>query len=262
MADPFPQVAGQGAERLRGAGVPVEMGLCEAEARRLNAPYLKLLATARPYVHAKWAMSLDGKIATRTGDSKWISNETSRRKAHELRGRMDAIIVGIGTALADDPLLTARPPGPRTACRVVLDTKGRLPLGGQLARTARQMPTLIVTGERAPEEAVKRLTDAGCEVLRLSEAETGRIDVNALLARLGERRRTNVMVEGGGQILGAFRDANAIDEVHVFIAPVLLGGDRSAMAGAGAERVAAGMRFTETRIEQLDDDLYVHGYFK
>src|SRR5262249_38708583 len=136
MLDPFPPVSGQGVARLRAVGVTVEVGLGEAEARRLNAPYLKLLATGRPYVHAKWAMTLDGKICTRTGDSKWISGEASRRRVHELRGRMDAILVGIGTALADDPLLTARPPGPRIATRIVLDSRGRLPASAQLVRTA------------------------------------------------------------------------------------------------------------------------------
>src|SRR6185369_17263835 len=132
LEDPFPAVAGQGARTLRAAGITVDFGVCAAEARRQNAPYLKLLATGRPYVHAKWAMTLDGKIATATGDSKWISNEASRRRVHELRGRMDAIIVGIGTALADDPLLTARPPGPRIPARVVLDSHARLPLTAQL----------------------------------------------------------------------------------------------------------------------------------
>src|SRR5437764_12544149 len=117
MSDPFPQVAGRGAELLRQAGLAVEVGPCEAEARRLNAPYLKLLARGRPYVHAKWAMTLDGKIATRSGDSKWISNRASRQVVHDLRGRVDGIVVGAGTALADDPQLTARPPGPRTAVR-------------------------------------------------------------------------------------------------------------------------------------------------
>src|SRR5438876_5484673 len=134
MPDPFPQVAGRGADLLRTAGVHVEFGVGKAEARRLNAPYLKLLATGRPYVHAKWAMTLDGKIATRSGNSKWISGEASRRRVHELRGRMDAIVVGIGTALADDPLLTARPPGPQTPLRVVLDSRGRTPLTSKLAQ--------------------------------------------------------------------------------------------------------------------------------
>src|SRR5438067_6355121 len=119
MRDPFPQVAGKGAEQLRAANIVVEFGVGEGAARRLNAPYLKLLATGQPYVHLKWAMTLDGKIATRTGHSKWISGPASRQHAHALRGRMDAIVVGIGTALADDPLLTVRPPGPRTPTRVI-----------------------------------------------------------------------------------------------------------------------------------------------
>src|SRR5262249_62385521 len=127
LADPFPQVAGRGAALLRAAGVAVELGVGEAEAREQNAPYLKLLATGRPFVHAKWAMTLDGKIATRSGDSKWISNEASRRRVHELRGLVDAIVVGRGTVVADDPLLTARPAGLRVATRVVLSASGELP---------------------------------------------------------------------------------------------------------------------------------------
>src|SRR6185295_3059507 len=132
---PFPKVAGRGAQLLDDAGVPIEFGLGAEQARRQNAPYRTLLAKERPHVHGKWAMSLDGKIATRSGDSKWISNEASRRIVHELRGRMDGILVGIGTALADDPLLTARPAGPRLANRVVLDRHARLPATSQLVRT-------------------------------------------------------------------------------------------------------------------------------
>src|SRR5262245_3997728 len=182
MRDPFPEVAGQGAARLQAAGVAVELGQGEPDARRLNAPYLKLLASGRPYVHAKWAMTLDGKIATRTGDSKWISNEASRRHVHELRGRMDAIVVGIGTVLADDPLLTARPPGPRTPARVVLDRRGRTPLTSNLARTARETPTWVVTsGEPSPD-----LSTLGCEVLGFRE-------VTALLDEMGRRRMTNIL---------------------------------------------------------------------
>src|SRR6202035_228409 len=152
LEDPFPQVAGQGAALLRAAGIPLDLVICAAEARRQNAPYLKLLSTGRPYVHAKWAMTLDGKIATRSGDSKWISNEASRRRVHSLRGRMDAILVGVGTALADDPLLTARPPGPRTAIRIVLDSQCRLPPTSALARTACEVPVLIAATTEAPAE--------------------------------------------------------------------------------------------------------------
>jgi len=162
MYDPFPQVAGHGADLLRAAGVVVEVGLGEAEARRLNAPYLKLLATGRPYVHAKWAMTLDGKIATRTGDSKWISNEASRHRVHALRGRMDAILVGIGTALADDPQLTARPPGPRTPARIVLDSHGRLPPTSLLAQTARTTPVLVVTAGGPEQGRAQELRGLVC----------------------------------------------------------------------------------------------------
>jgi diaminohydroxyphosphoribosylaminopyrimidine deaminase/5-amino-6-(5-phosphoribosylamino)uracil reductase len=239
MSDPFPQIAGRGAELLRRAGITVEIGVCEAEARRLNAPYLKLLATGRPYVHAKWAMTLDGKLATRTGDSKWISNEASRRRVHELRGRMDAIVVGIGTVLADDPLLTARPPGPRTPVRVVLDHHGRTPATSKLARTARETPTWIVTaGEPAPH-----LESLGCEVHPLA-------DVGALLDEMGRRRMTNILVEGGAGVLCSFIDAQQIDEVHVFIAPRLVG---------EAEKIAGALTLPPLRVEMIDGDVYLHG---
>jgi diaminohydroxyphosphoribosylaminopyrimidine deaminase/5-amino-6-(5-phosphoribosylamino)uracil reductase len=256
MTDPFPQVAGQGAELLRAAGVEVVIGPGEAEARRLNAPYRKLLATGRPYVHAKWAMTLDGKIATRTGDSKWISNEASRRRVHQLRGRMDAIIVGIGTALADDPLLTARPPGPRRATRIVLDSRARLPADGQLARTALHTPVLVVAASGTAGPHVEALDALGCQVIALPETG-GRPSVVALLDELGRRRMTNVLVEGGSSVLGSFLDAGAVDEVHVFLAPRLAGGAEalSPIGGRGVERIAETLTLAEWRVEQLEGDV-------
>ncbi len=261
LEDPFPQVAGQGAARLRAAGVTVEFGLAAAEARRQNAPYLTLLGHGRPYVHAKWAMTLDGKIATRSGDSKWISSEASRRRVHELRGQMDGIIVGIGTALADDPLLTARPPGPRVACRVVLDSQARLPLEAQLVRTARSVPTLIAT-TAVEDSLLAPLRAEGCEVLRLPADEAGCPDVPALLEEFGRRRWTNVLVEGGGEALGSFLDARRIDEVHVYIAPRLVGGREAkmAVAGHGCERIADALALAECRVVTIDGDVYVHGW--
>jgi diaminohydroxyphosphoribosylaminopyrimidine deaminase/5-amino-6-(5-phosphoribosylamino)uracil reductase len=251
MSDPFPQVAGQGAELLRQAGITVAIGVCEAEARRLNAPYLKLIAKGRPYVHAKWAMTLDGKIATRSGDSKWISNKASRHWVHELRGRMDAIVVGIGTVLADDPMLTARPPGPRTPVRVVLDHAGRTPHKSQLVRTARETPTWIVT---AGEPALQ-LRALGCEVHSV-------MDVGWLLNEMGNRRMTNILVEGGAGVLGSFLDAREIDEVHVFIAPRLAGGveAKTPIAGHGVEKIAEALTLAEWRAEMIGGDVYLHGW--
>jgi len=251
ISDPFPQVAGQGAELLHQAGIAVDFGVCETEARRLNAPYLKLLAKGRPYVHAKWAMTLDGKIATRTGDSKWISTEASRLRVHALRGRMDAIVVGIGTVLADDPLLTVRPPGQRTPVRVVLDHRGRTPPTSQLAKTARQTPTWIVTaGEPAPQ-----LAALGCEILTYP-------DLAALLDEMGRRRMTNVLVEGGSGVLGSFFDAGEIDEVHAFVAPRLVGGTqgRTPIGGRGVENIAAGLPLVAWSVEIIDGDVYLHGW--
>ena len=261
MADPFPQVAGRGAALLRAAGVAVEVGLCEPEARRLNAPYLKLLATGLPYVHLKWAMTLDGKIATRTGDSKWVSNVASRRRVHELRGRVDAVVVGLGTALADDPELTARPPGPRTATRVVLDDRGALPVTSLLVVTARDVPTLVATTAAAPAGWAAQLREAGCEVLPLPAPE-GMPDVRALLAELGRRRFTNFLVEGGGQVHGSFLDAGAVDEVHVFMAPRVAGGGdaRTPVAGRGAERIAEALALPHSTVELLDGDVYFRGW--
>jgi diaminohydroxyphosphoribosylaminopyrimidine deaminase/5-amino-6-(5-phosphoribosylamino)uracil reductase len=260
MADPFPLVAGKGLEQLQSARLVVQVGLLEAEARRLNSAWLKLLATGRPWVHAKWAMTLDGKIATRTGDSKWISNESSRRIVHELRGRMDAIIVGVGTALVDDPQLTARPPGPRVATRIVLDSLGRLPLAGYLVRTARETPTLIAASGRISEESARRLKESGCEVLVLPE-KAGVPDVGALLDELGRRRMTNVLVEGGGGVLGSFLDAAAIDEVHVFIAPKLAGGRGAVtpVGGLGAEAIRHALTLVEMSAVDVAGDVYVHG---
>jgi diaminohydroxyphosphoribosylaminopyrimidine deaminase/5-amino-6-(5-phosphoribosylamino)uracil reductase len=261
MPDPFPAVACKGAELLRQAGVTVEFGVGEAEARRLNAPYLVLLATGRPWVHAKWAMTLDGKLATRSGDSRWISNEASRCRVHDLRGRMDAIIAGIGTVLADNPQLTARPPGPRIATRIILDSQGRINDDAILVQTARLTPTIIAATERLSQPKRAELQAHGCEVLILPD-DRGRVSVDALLAELGRRRFTNVLVEGGSGVFGAFLDAAAIDEFHVFIAPRLVGGAMatSAIGGDGVQIMTGALQLSEWTYEGIDGDLYVHGW--
>jgi diaminohydroxyphosphoribosylaminopyrimidine deaminase / 5-amino-6-(5-phosphoribosylamino)uracil reductase len=254
--DPFPQVQGGGIAELRAAGCDVEVGLLAAEARRLNAPYLKLVETGRPWIIAKWAMTLDGKIASRTGESRWISNPQSRQLVHALRGRVDAIMVGRETALRDDPLLTARPPGVRTAVRVILDTHASLGGESQLVRTARETPVLVAAGEASAMADRQRLTDAGCEVF-ICPGETPTARLDALLLELGRRRLTNVLVEGGGRLLGSLLDARQIDEVRVFIAPKLLGGAaaRAPIAGDGIAAISAALRLESPEVQLVDGDL-------
>ncbi|MBN9118575.1 MAG: bifunctional diaminohydroxyphosphoribosylaminopyrimidine deaminase/5-amino-6-(5-phosphoribosylamino)uracil reductase RibD [Planctomycetes bacterium] len=270
MADPFPRVAGGGLAVLRAAGVEVSVGLCERDAVALNAPYLKLLRTGRPWVHAKWAMTLDGKLATRASDSVWISGEESRRRVHELRGRVDAVIVGRRTVAADDPLLTARPPGPRTPARVVVSASGELPERCRLRATARpdgprevpltdpetRGPVIVFTAN--PHRLAGWAAD-GAEVVGLRDAA---MSLDAVLADLGQRRFTNVLIEGGAGLLGSALDARAADEFHVFVAPKVVGGAAapSPVGGAGVARMADALALDRVTFEPSGADVYVHGF--
>lgn len=224
--DPHPLVAGRGLRRLRAAGLRVDVGLLRHEALRLIRPFTTYHLMRRPYVILKWAQSVDGRIATRTGDSKWISSIQSRRRAHALRARVDAIIVGVATVLADDPELTARLVQPRrVATRIVLDTRLRTPARAKLVKSARKTPTLIVT---APDAASSRraaaLRRAGCEVVGLPAGPAG-LRLHELATELHRRGMTNVLVEGGGRVLGACLEAGLADEVHVFVSSRLIGGE-------------------------------------
>jgi len=258
--DPFPTVAGRGIACLREAGLEVECGLLEEAATRLTAPFRRLVTAGRPWVIAKWAMSLDGRIAAGGGDSKWISGEASRGVVHGLRGRMDAIMVGIGTALADDPLLTARPAGRRVALRVVVDSSARLPPASRLARTAHEIPLLVAVGPEAPQERIEALRALGCGIWRGAEADRD-ARLASLLAHLGRERLTNLLVEGGSGILGSLRDGCLVDEAWAFVAPKLIGGSAApaAIAGRGAADVAAGQRIVVEQTTVLGDDLLIRG---
>lgn len=258
--DPFPAVNGGGLDELARAGVEVRTGVCEAEARRLIAPFRALVEQRRPWLIAKWAMSLDGRVATAGGESRWISSEASRAIVHTLRGRMDGILCGIGTVLADDPLLTARPAGSRQALRIVLDGRARLPLESRLVRTARDVPLLVATGPEATADRRRALQEAGCEVWQAA-ASHPREQLRDLLEELGRRRLTNVLVEGGPTVLGSLADANAIDEVWAFIAPKIIGGrtSPSPVGGAGIASLAAAAAIEIEHTESTGGDLFVRG---
>ena len=258
--DPFPAVNGGGIDELVRAGIEVRVGVCEMEARRLIAPFRTLVERQRPWLTAKWAMSLDGRVATSGGESRWISSEASREIVHRLRGRMDAILCGIGTAIADDPLLTARPAGPRQALRIVLDTTARLPLESRLVRTACDVPLLVAAGPAAPADRVRALQEAGCEVWQATADHAGE-RVRQLLAELGSRRLTNVLVEGGPPVLGSLADAQAIDEVWAFVAPTVIGGATapSPIAGAGIQALASASAIEIEHTENTGGDLLVRG---
>ena len=260
--DPFEKVGGKGIAQLREAGIEIVTGVLEDEARLLNRAYFKRVEHGMPWVIAKWAMTLDGRIATAGGDSKWISCERSRRKVHQIRGYVDAVVVGIGTALADDPMLNHRldEDPARVAARVVVDSKARLPLESQLVKTAHDTPVIVCCGPDAPTENRDGLEARGVEVLQFENADADQ-RVMSLLRELGTRDMTRVLVEGGGALLGAFNDLNQIDEAHAFIGPRLIGGSDalSPLKGSGRKVISDGSQLDIRHVERIDNDVYVWG---
>lgn len=260
MQDPAPHVDGGGMQQLQAAGIQVEYGPWEKEARNLNAPYLMLVEQQRPWTIAKWAMTLDGKLATSAGDSQWISNDRSRAIVHELRRRVDGIVIGSGTALRDDPLLTARPPGPRTLTRIVLDSSAQLSASSQLAKTSQESPVLVAVGPQADPERLAALQAAGCEIWH-DKAREPYARLANLWRELGRRRMTNVLVEGGAKLFGSLFDNRLIDEVHAFVAPKLAGGGQAAspIAGIGQMNMSEALRLEEVCIQAIEGDAYIQG---
>jgi diaminohydroxyphosphoribosylaminopyrimidine deaminase / 5-amino-6-(5-phosphoribosylamino)uracil reductase len=258
--DPTEKAAGRGPGILRDEGIEVVIadGDAAVRARRLNQPFRKHARTGRPWVLFKSAMTLDGKVATRTGDSKWISGEASRARGHRWRSECDAVAVGIGTALADDPLLTARLDGvTRQPRRVVFDSEGRLPLDSALVRGAGEIPLTVVVGRAAPRTATDALEVAGAEVI-VATGENEPARVRSALDQLGASGITSILLEGGPKLAGAFLDAGEVDRMAFFIAPVVLGGSaRDPLEGEGAERIADAIRALSTDVERIDDDVLI-----
>ncbi|HUV04477.1 MAG TPA: bifunctional diaminohydroxyphosphoribosylaminopyrimidine deaminase/5-amino-6-(5-phosphoribosylamino)uracil reductase RibD [Armatimonadota bacterium] len=256
MIDPGPTVSGKGIEILRSAGIEVQVGLLEPQARRLNEAYIKRVTTGLPFVLWKAAMTLDGKIATRTGDSRWITGERARKEVHRLRSRYDAVLVGIGTVLADDPELTVR--GIRGAVnplRVVVDSRASLPLDARVLDSEAQ--TLVAVTGNAPEEKVEALRNAGARVLVLPAWAGGQVDLRALMSELSNQGLNGVLLEGGGELAASMLEMGLVDKGLIFIAPKIVGGRsaRTPVEGEGIELMSRALGVSKPRIRRFGEDI-------
>lgn len=261
--DPNPKVSGQGIARMEAAGIEVTIGVLEKECRRLIAPFVMHILAGRPWFILKSATTLDGKTATSTGHSQWITNEHSRAHVHQLRNRVDAIMVGIGTVLRDNPRLTTRIEGPcQDPVRVVVDSRLRIPLDCHLVRHQSHAPTLIVTGtnvDTAKIEQLRRLP--AVEVVTLPLDGGGRVDLNALASYLGRRDILSVLVEGGAELNSSLLDSGLVDQIMLYVAPKLVGGadGKGMFAGQGVTDLSQALQLKDLRIRHFGDDLLIEG---
>lgn len=266
VEDPDPRVSSAGLRELAENGVQVTTGVLAEEARRLNEVFFKYITTGRPFVILKAAISLDGKIAARTGDSQWITGEESRRRAHELRREADAVVVGVQTVISDDPLLTVRLPATpgsgkeKQPLRLILDTRARIPLAAKVVKEDPQR-TVVVTGSDPPAHKVAALEAAGVRVWTLP-LRRGRISLPALLAKAGEEKLTSLLVEGGGEVNAAFLEENLVDKVYLFLAPRIIGGATAPtwVEGKGVAKVALGSIWRNTGLTRIGNDLLLEFY--
>jgi len=266
MLDPNPLVSGQGENELEREGIKTYMGEHEKEAKEINEAYIKFIATGMPFVTAKFAVSLDGKIATKTGDSEWISGAESRKYVHYLRYTADAIMTGANTVIADDPHLTCRYGGKGGAAkkqplRVIVDGRGRTPATAQVF--SKPGKALLALGQFVKPDQKEALAQAGAELLELPLAEGG-VDLEGLLKTLGKREITSVLMEGGGILLGSLFDCRLVDKVIAFIAPIIIGGEgaKAAVVGQGVDKVMDAVKLERINVEKFGEDLMVSGYIK
>ncbi|HAY22425.1 MAG TPA: bifunctional diaminohydroxyphosphoribosylaminopyrimidine deaminase/5-amino-6-(5-phosphoribosylamino)uracil reductase RibD [Desulfobacterales bacterium] len=262
-SDPNPHVAGGGAAYLQSKGLLVQSGLLAKAGSRLNEAFFKAMTTGQPFVIAKAAASLDGKIATRTNDSQWITGAPARTWVHRLRHQVDAILVGVGTVMADDPQLTTRlPKGQgKDPIRLVLDSRLRLPLNAKVLTQISAAPTWMVCTPSAPSEKITAIQELGAEVI-ITPAIENRVELRTLLKILGERRIQSLLVEGGAEVQGAFFDAGLVDKFHLFLAPKFIGGRQAPgiLGGLGASRLAEAQLVHDLSIRRIGEDILISGY--
>ena len=265
LIDPNPLVSGKGLKALKAAGIKTVVGQYEDKAGELNEGYIKYITTGIPFVIAKFAMSLDGKIATKTGDSKYISSEESLKFVHYLRHIVDAVMVGANTVVADDPQLTARScsgRGGRTKLqplRVIVDGRGRTPISAKIFKEPGK--TLVAVAKPLNVKAKESFKKTGADIIELP-AEKGLIDLKELLAVLGKREVTSILVEGGSGLFGSLFDSGLVDKVLAFVSPMIVGGDeaKSAVGGSGARKIADGLRLKRVKMLEFGDDVLISGY--
>ena len=259
MTDPNPEV--DGIKILRDAGIEIEIGLLEDDARKLNEFFLKWITTDKPFVSLKSAMTLDGKIATSSGQSKWITSDESRQRVHELRDIHDAIMVGIGTVLIDNPLLTARVYGGKNPIRIIVDSNARTPLISNVV-TNHQAQTIIAVTKNAPLERVDALKNCGVEIIFAGDGE--RVDLNILMNELARRNIISVFVEGGGTLNFSLLESNLVDKVYTFIAPKILGGRESmtSVEGHGFDNISSAIHLKNISTEMIGSDILISGYIE
>ncbi len=272
VIDPDERMRGEGVRQLREAGIEVVVGVLEREARRVNEAYFKYIEQGVPWVSVKYAMTLDGKIATASGDSAWVTGEKARRRVHRLRDRYDAIMVGTGTLISDDPRLTCRVDGGEDPTRIVLDGGLAAPLDSNVYRERKSggesaPETIVAAGADRLEEAevaarAERLRERGIEILAIEQSDAGWLELQPLLEALAERGLVRLFVEGGGRLIGSLFDGGHIDYVYAFVAPKLLGGAAAPgpNRGAGLEEMRRARELTDPEVERLDSDLLIHGH--
>ncbi len=264
MADPNPEVCGGGLARLRAAGLEVAVGACEAEALRLNEAFVKYVRTKRPFVTLKCAATLDGRIATRSGASRWVTAEASRRYVHRLRHAVDGILVGVETVRRDDPSLTTRleDGSGKDPVRIILDTRLSIPEDAKVLRVESKSVTIIVSGENAPTARRDALLRRGAQVMTAPLAADGRIDLGALMRRLGQMRMTSLLIEGGARVLASALAAGVADKINFFYAPKLLGGDDGVpiCRGPGPEGMDGCIPVKDLSVHRFGPDVMLEGY--
>lgn len=261
--DPNPKVAGKGIQELEKSGIKTTVGVCAEAAETLNEVYIKHISTGYPFVILKAGMSLDGKIATSTGESQWITSESSREKAHEIRDQVDAIIVGIGTVLSDDPALTTRLSGKtgKDPIRIVLDSQARTPLSARVFNPESLAEVIIAVTTQAPKEKIAQLKKRDAEVIVISDKD-GQVCFKTLMQTLGARGITSVLVEGGGKVNASALESGVVDKVMCFIAPKFIGGRQAPgiIDGNGIKRLIDAPELQRLSVTQLDNDLLIQGY--